>query len=69
MNIRYEVLDWFGLSHGVITLRPVLMYSAIEIDFSLFLLGSFGFFFRIFQIIFDVDLSSLFIVGEPYYRV
>jgi hypothetical protein len=49
MNIRYEVLDWFGLSHGVITLHPVLMYSAIEIDSSLFLLGSFGFFFQDFS--------------------
>jgi hypothetical protein len=44
------------------------MYYAIEIDSSLFLSGSFGGFsemfstFRIFRIIIDVDLSSLFIV-------
>jgi hypothetical protein len=41
VNTRHEILDWFGPSRGVITLRPVLMYYAIEIDFSLFLLGSF----------------------------
>jgi hypothetical protein len=42
MNTRYEVLDWFELSRGVIALRPVLMYYAIEIGSSLLLLGSFG---------------------------
>jgi hypothetical protein len=34
-------LDWFGPSHGVIVLRPILMYYAIEIGSSLFLSGSF----------------------------
>jgi hypothetical protein len=38
VNTRHEVLDWFGPSRGVIALRPVLMYYAIEIDSSLFLL-------------------------------
>jgi hypothetical protein len=72
MNTRHEVLDWFGSSHGVIALCPVLMYYAIEIGSSLFLLGSFGVFrgfLRIFRIVLDVDLSSLFIVGEPAHRV
>jgi hypothetical protein len=41
-NTRHKVLDWFGPSHGVIALRPVLMYYAIEIGSSLFLSGSFG---------------------------
>jgi hypothetical protein len=52
------------------------MYYAIEVDSSLFLLGSFlvlsGMFspsFRPFQDLLDVDLSSLFIVREPAYRV
>jgi hypothetical protein len=44
VNTRHEVLDWFGPSCGVIALRPVLMYYAIEIDYSLFLSGSFGVF-------------------------
>jgi hypothetical protein len=35
MNIRHEILDWFGPSRGVIALRPVLMYYAIEIGSSL----------------------------------
>jgi hypothetical protein len=39
VNTRHEVLDWFGLSCGVIALRPVLMYYAIEIGSSLFLSG------------------------------
>jgi hypothetical protein len=42
VNTRYEVLDWFRPSRGVIALRPVLMYYATEIGSSLFLLGSFG---------------------------
>jgi hypothetical protein len=48
VNTRHEVLDWFGPSCGVIAIRPVLMYYAIEIGFSLFLLGSFQVFFGIF---------------------
>jgi hypothetical protein len=73
VNIRHEVLDWFGPSRGVIAIRPVLMYYAIEIVSSLFLSGSFegisGCLSRDFQDILDVDLSSLFIVGEPPHRV
>jgi hypothetical protein len=49
------------------------MYYAIEIGSSLFLSGSFpvlsGMFSPYFQIVLDVDLSSLFIVGEPPHRV
>jgi hypothetical protein len=41
VNTRHEVLDWFGPSHGVIALRPVLIYYSIEIGYSFFLLGSF----------------------------
>jgi hypothetical protein len=46
MNTRHEVLDLFRPSRGVIALRPVLMYYAIEIGSieigsSLFLSGSF----------------------------
>jgi hypothetical protein len=41
VNIRYEILDWFKPSCRVIAIRPVLMYYAIEIDFSLILSGSF----------------------------
>jgi hypothetical protein len=74
VNTRHEVLNWFGPSRGVIALRPVLMYYAIEIDSSLFLSGylggGVGDFFRIlFGDVLDVDISSLFIVGEPSYRV
>jgi hypothetical protein len=65
VNTRHEILDWFGPSCGVIALRTVLMYYAIDIGSSLFLSGS----FQIFQDVLDVDLSSLFIVGEPYHRV
>jgi hypothetical protein len=72
MNTRHKVLDWFELSRRVIALHPVLMYYAIEIGSSLFLLGS----FRVFQIVFpifppilNIDLSSLFIVEEPPHRV
>jgi hypothetical protein len=50
-------------------MRPVLMYYAIEIGSSLFLSGSFRVFRGLFQIVLDVDLSSLFIVGEPPHRV
>jgi hypothetical protein len=63
-------------SCGVIVIRPVLMYYDIEVDSSLFLSGSFpvlsGMFspsFQPFQDLLDVDLSSLFIVGEPPHRV
>jgi hypothetical protein len=46
MNTMHEVLDWFEPSHGVIALRPILMYYSIEIGSSLFPLGSFrGVFF------------------------
>jgi hypothetical protein len=49
------------------------MYYAIEIDSSLFLSGYLGGVGDFFQILFgdvlDVDISSLFIVGEPSYRV
>jgi hypothetical protein len=76
MNIRHEVLDWYGPLRGVIALRLVLMYYAIEIGSSLFLSGSFRVFRDLFQIlracfliVLDVDLSSLFIVGEPPHRV
>jgi hypothetical protein len=66
-------LDWFGPSHEVIALRLVLMYYAIETDSSLFLSGSFlvlsGMFFLSFRLVLDVDLSSLFIVGELPHRV
>jgi hypothetical protein len=37
VNIRHVVLDWFEPSHGVIVIRPVLMYYAIDIGSSLFL--------------------------------
>jgi hypothetical protein len=58
MNTRHEILDWFGPSPGVIVLRPVLMYYAIEIGSSLFFLD-----------LLDVYLPSLFIVREPPHRV
>jgi hypothetical protein len=49
------------------------MYYAIEIDSSLFLLGSFpvlsGMFSPSFQLVLNVDLSSLFIVKELPHRV
>jgi hypothetical protein len=57
VNTRYAVLDWFGLSRGVIVIRPVLMYYAIEIGFSLFLLGSLGGFPGMFSAFFS--LSSM----------
>jgi hypothetical protein len=80
VNTIHEVLDWFRPSRGLIFLRPVLMYYTIEIDFSFFLLGSFGGLSGIFQgfsemsrgsfwIVHDVDLSSLFIVRELSHRV
>jgi hypothetical protein len=66
-------LYWFGPSRGVIALRSVLMYYAIEIDPPLFLSESFGVFPRMFsgdfQDVLVVDLSSLFIVGKPSHRV
>jgi hypothetical protein len=69
VNTKHELLDWFGPSHGVIALRLVVMYYAIEIDSSLFLSGSFGCFPQDFLDVLDVDLSFLFIVGEPPHRV
>jgi hypothetical protein len=65
VNTRHEVLDWFSPSYGVIVLRPVLMYYAIEIDYSL-LSRSFG---DLSRCLLDVDLSSLFIVREPPHRI
>jgi hypothetical protein len=66
-------LDWFEPSRGVIVIRPVLMYYAVEIVSPLFLSGSFSVVSRMFtpsfRLVLDVDLSSLFIVGEPSYRV
>jgi hypothetical protein len=69
VNTRHEVLDWFELSRGVIAIRLVLLCYAIEIDSPIFLLGSFRVFLRMFRIVFDVDLSSLFIVRESPHRV
>jgi hypothetical protein len=70
VNTRHKVLDWFGPSRGVIAIRLVLIYYVIEIDSSFFLLGSFrgvsGMFSRY---VLNVDLSSLFIVGEPPHKV
>jgi hypothetical protein len=45
------------------------MYYAVEIGSPLFLSGSFEVVPWDFQDLLDVDLSSLFIVGEPPYRV
>jgi hypothetical protein len=76
VNTKYEVLDWFELSSGVIALRPVLMYYVIEIGSSLFFLGSFGCFsgnpsgfLGLFWVVLNVNISSLFIVGEPPHRI
>jgi hypothetical protein len=72
VKIRHKVLDWFGPSCGVIVLRPVLIYYAIEIGSSLFLSGSFGIFpgfLGCFSDVLDVDLSSIFIVRELPHRV
>jgi hypothetical protein len=73
VNTRHEVLNWFGLSREVIALRPVLMYYAVEIGSPIFLSGSFRVFPKMlslsFFLVLDVDLSSLFIVKEPFYRV
>jgi hypothetical protein len=69
VNTRHDVLDWFRPLRRVIVIRPVLIYYAIEIGSSLFLLGSFGVFRGSFENVLDMDLSSLFIVGEPSYRV
>jgi hypothetical protein len=66
VNIRHEVLDWFGPSSGVIVIRLVLMYYAIKIGSSLFLSRSFG---NVLWGLLNVDLSSLFIVREPPHRV
>jgi hypothetical protein len=73
VNTRHKVLDWFGSSRGVIALCPVLMYYAIEIVSSFFLSRSFGGLSgclpRDFQDVLDMDLSYIFIVGEPPHRV
>jgi hypothetical protein len=70
VNTRHEVLDWFEPLCGVIAICSVLMYYAIEIDSSLFLSGSFGCILpQDFQDVLNVDLSSLFIVGESSHRV
>jgi hypothetical protein len=69
VNINDDVLDWSGPSPEVIALRPVLMYYAIKIDSSLFFWDLSGGLPGIFQGLLDVDLSSLFIVGEPPHRV
>jgi hypothetical protein len=76
VNIRHKILDWFRHSRGVIALRPVLLYYAIEIDSSLFLSGSFGGFSRSlphclwdFSDVLNIDLSSLFIVRKSPHRV
>jgi hypothetical protein len=49
------------------------MYYAIEIVSSFFLSGSFpvlsGIFSSSFRLVLDIDLSSLFIVGETPHRV
>jgi hypothetical protein len=58
VNIRHEILDWFSPSRGVIVLHPVLMYYALRL-----VLPSF------FRDLLDVDLPSLFIVGEPPHRI
>jgi hypothetical protein len=42
--MMHKILDWFELLRGVIGICPVFMYYAIDIDFSLFLSGSFGVF-------------------------
>jgi hypothetical protein len=74
----HEVLDWFEPLHEVIALRPVLIYCAIKIGSSLFLLGSFEVFRGYFQVFSGVsrmswgcleDLSYLFIVEEPHHKV
>jgi hypothetical protein len=70
VNTKHDVLDWFGPSHGVIDIRPVSIYYAIEIDSSLFLRsfrGLSGVFLD--PLVLDVNLSSLFIVGELTHRV
>jgi hypothetical protein len=73
VNTRHEVLNWFRPPRGVIVIRPVLMYYAIEIDSSLFLSGSFGGFLEMFSpsfpLVLDVDISPLFIVGKSPHRV
>jgi hypothetical protein len=73
VNTRHEVLDWFGSSREVIALRSILMYYVIEIDFSLVLSGSFwvstGCPSECLEDHLDVDLSSLFIIGESPHRV
>jgi hypothetical protein len=59
VNTRHKVLDLFGSLRGVIALHPVLMYYAIEICSSLFLLG----FLRVFQIL-SGDLLRSFWCGS-----
>jgi hypothetical protein len=69
VNIRHEILDWFGPSRGVIPLHSVLMYYAIEIDSSLFLSGFLKVFPECLQDVSDVDLSYLYIVEESAHSV
>jgi hypothetical protein len=56
-------LDWFRPSRGVIALRPILMYYAVEIGSPLFLSGSFEIFPRMFSWAFQdyFGLSSMWI--------
>jgi hypothetical protein len=73
MNIIYKVLDWFRSSCGVIVIRSVLMYYAIEIDSSFSFSGSsrdlLGVSSGCLPIVFYVDRFSLFIVGVPPHRI
>jgi hypothetical protein len=73
MNTRHKVFRPVRPSRAVIALRLVLMYYAVEIGSSLFLSGYFlivsGMFSSSFSLVLDVDLSSLFIVGESPYKV
>jgi hypothetical protein len=73
VNISHMILDWFRPSHEVIVIHVVLMYYAIEIDSSSFLLGPFRVFPRdvsdSFLYHLDMDLPSLFIVDGSLHRV
>jgi hypothetical protein len=64
----FKLVHAFAWSNS---LRLVLMYYAIEIDSSLFLLGCprCGSALSFFWDVLDVDLPSLSIVGEPAHRV
>jgi hypothetical protein len=61
VNTKYEVLDWFRHSRGVIALRPVLMYYAIEISSSIFLSSSFRGFSGMFSASGIFRMSSMWI--------